>query len=51
MKWSPPITGQDFQWRDRDTNPNTKPLNHNFFLPIRGAGNKERAESGGVAKQ
>jgi hypothetical protein len=39
LKWPPPVTRQDPQWREKDTNPPTT-FDPKFVLPTRNAGTK-----------
>ena len=45
LSWPSPITWQDFQWEDWDTNPDTEPLTYNLSCL------QDRAEMEGMANQ
>ena len=48
-EWSAPVTSQDSQWRDGDTNSTIKPSTHDFFSAYKMSVDKEGAKIRGMA--
>jgi hypothetical protein len=51
LKRPPLILREDLQWRNKDTNPFTKPSTQNLFYLKDTQMNKNGAETGGIASQ